>query len=311
MKSIVFALLIPCGSIPSALAGTLMAMGRCKQRYHRALFLGWLLPAVGVLNVMLIFIAIWPADELAELKKSTNCPTLGFSRCVCSLLSPFAHATLTTLTAAALALAALTAAALALAALTAASTALAALAALTAAAIVLPLSRHAGFQQQLGEALIEYGIDGAKDELGTAEERAEQGLSPGFMPQVEQRQATGFEPYTFPVNHKEIAVPRTMTTAELHRKGVTTNMRCARCYAVAVRDGETTWRHGDGKGGPRYVDGDNVPQSVRKMPNGDNVPALRARCVCARHAFRWSWMMGSHILVHGITRLSPCVLAAL
>lgn len=70
----------------------------------------------------------------------------------------------------------------------------------------------------------------------------------------------------------------TMTTAELHRKGVTTNMRCARCYAVAVRDGETTWRHGDGKGGPRYVDGDNVPQSVRKMPNGDNVPQSVIAC---------------------------------
>ena len=72
MKSVVFALLIPCGSILSALAGTLMAMGRCKQRYHRALFLGWLLSAVGVLNVMLIFIAIWPADELAELKSGSR-----------------------------------------------------------------------------------------------------------------------------------------------------------------------------------------------------------------------------------------------
>ena len=65
----------------SALAGTLMAMGRCKQRYHRALFLGWLLPAVGVLNVMIIFMAVWPADELEALKKSPGCPTLGFSRC--------------------------------------------------------------------------------------------------------------------------------------------------------------------------------------------------------------------------------------
>ena len=42
-----------------------MAMGRCKQRYHRALFLGWLLPAIGVLNVMLIFIAIWLASRRA------------------------------------------------------------------------------------------------------------------------------------------------------------------------------------------------------------------------------------------------------
>ena len=211
-----------------------MAMGRCKQRYHRALFLGWLLPAVGVLNVMLIFIAIWPADELAELKKSTNCPTLGFSRCVCSLLSPFAHATLTTLTAAALALAALTAAALALAALTAAATATAAL---TAAAMVLSPSLHAGFQQQLGEALIEYGIDGAKDELGTAEERAEQGLSPGFMPQVEQRQATGFEPYTFPVNHNDYS--RAPSEGSDHKHALCT-LLCRGC--ARWRDDMAPWR---------------------------------------------------------------------
>ena len=32
------------------------------------LFLGWLLPAVGVLNVMVVFIALLTADELAQLK---------------------------------------------------------------------------------------------------------------------------------------------------------------------------------------------------------------------------------------------------
>ena len=63
-----------------SLAATNMAMGRCKQRYHRALFLGWLLPAVGVLNVMVVFMALLTADELAELKKARHCATLGFSR---------------------------------------------------------------------------------------------------------------------------------------------------------------------------------------------------------------------------------------
>ena len=119
-----------------------MAMGRCKQRYHRALFLGWLLPTVGVINVMLVFVALWPADELEELKKkSKRCSTLGFNR---------------------------------------------------------------WFQQQLGEALIAHGIQMAKDELGDAEYRAEHGLSPSFMPQDEQRKATGFEVYTFPQNHKQL-----------------------------------------------------------------------------------------------------------
>ena len=88
------------------LAGTLMAMGRCKQRYHRALFLGWLLPAVGVINVMVVFLALWPSDELEELKKSRRCPTLGFNR---------------------------------------------------------------WFQQQLGEALIEYGVRLAKESLANAD----------------------------------------------------------------------------------------------------------------------------------------------
>ena len=54
-------------------AATNMAMGRCKQRYHRALFLAWLLPAIGVINVMIVFLALWPADELAKLKKSPHC----------------------------------------------------------------------------------------------------------------------------------------------------------------------------------------------------------------------------------------------
>ena len=43
------------------LAATRMGMGRCKQRFHRALFLGWLLPAAGVVNVRI---------ALSELVKS-------------------------------------------------------------------------------------------------------------------------------------------------------------------------------------------------------------------------------------------------
>ena len=51
--------------------------------------------------------------------------------------------------------------------------------------------------------MIAHGIQTAKDELGDAEERAEEGLSPSFMPQDEQRKATGFEVYTFPVSHTQ------------------------------------------------------------------------------------------------------------
>lgn len=37
------------------LAATKMQMGRCKQRFHRALFLSWLLPGIGVVNVRTAF----------------------------------------------------------------------------------------------------------------------------------------------------------------------------------------------------------------------------------------------------------------
>ena len=33
-----------------------------------------------MINVMIVFVALWPADELVELKKSKHCSTLGFNR---------------------------------------------------------------------------------------------------------------------------------------------------------------------------------------------------------------------------------------
>ena len=168
-----------------ALAGTRMAMGRCKQRYHRALFLGWLLPAVGVLIVMVIFVALWPKDELVDLKKSRRClgrcPTLGFNR---------------------------------------------------------------WFQQQLGEALIEYGTRLAKDQLGDVELRAEMGLSPSFMPMDRQRQATGFEVRAFPENHKQIFNGRGKINTAGKVKLPSLN-ECSRCAQLAQCDGDMGWYHID------------------------------------------------------------------
>ena len=200
--------------------GCMHAMGRCKQRYHRALFLGWLLPAVGVINVMIIFLALWPKDELEELKKSTRCPSLGFNR---------------------------------------------------------------WFQQELGEALIAHGVQMAKDELGTAEERAEQGLSPSFMPQTEQRKATGFEVYTFSVSHKEEHVMYQEEGKRVCRPGFGTSNYCARCYAVAERDGHMVWYHDDGRMNDHWV---------RKMPDGCNVPHNRWGCsVCKVYLCRACFRM--------------------
>ena len=196
-----------------ALAGTMMAMGRCKQRYHRALFLGWLLPAVGVLNVMVIFLALWPKDDLEELKKSRRCPNLGFNR---------------------------------------------------------------WFQQQLGEALIEYGTQLAKDKLGDVELRTELGVSPSFMPMDRQRRATGFQVHTFPESHQQLK--------SCYPKFGNSNL-CARCYDLAERDGEMGRYHQDPERDPTEPN-----PWVRKMPkpwkevNGKpqhNVPASRWGCsVC-------------------------------
>ena len=51
------------------LIATHMGMGRCKQRFQRALFLGWLLPAVGVLNVRIAFNQLWPEAISGELQR--------------------------------------------------------------------------------------------------------------------------------------------------------------------------------------------------------------------------------------------------
>ena len=123
----------------------------------------------------------------------------------------------------------------------------------------------------VGEALIAHGIQMAKDELGDVEERAEQGLSPTFMPQDEQRKATGFESYTFPVSHKEVKALWKESGKNVYLPGFGTN-RCARCYALAECDGQMGWYHDDGRENDRMV---------RKMPDGNNVPYCSWGCsVC-------------------------------
>ena len=66
------------------LAKTHMAMGRCKQRFHRSLFLGWLLPAVGVVNVRTAFCELlketWGDAALQKLKKAVGVQTTKFPK---------------------------------------------------------------------------------------------------------------------------------------------------------------------------------------------------------------------------------------
>eukprot|EP00966_Prymnesium_polylepis_P227335 5260589-Prymnesium_polylepis.1 len=48
------------------LAATNMQMGRCKQRFQRFLFLGWLLPAIGVVNTRIAFCELLKGGERSE-----------------------------------------------------------------------------------------------------------------------------------------------------------------------------------------------------------------------------------------------------
>ena len=120
--------------------------------------------------------------------------------------------------------------------------------------------------------MIAHGIQMAKDELGDVDERAEQALSPSFMPQDEQRKATGFEVYTFPVSHKEVKAMWKEGGKKVYLDGFSTVNYCVRCHALAERDGQMGWYHDDGRENDRMV---------RKMPDGNNVPYCSWGCsVC-------------------------------
>ena len=50
-------------------------MHKCRRRYHRQLFLGWLLPTIGFNNVLIAFKAFMDPDELAELRRRAESRT--------------------------------------------------------------------------------------------------------------------------------------------------------------------------------------------------------------------------------------------
>ena len=66
------------------LAATHMQLGRCKQRWQRSCFLGWLLPAVGLVNVRTAFCEImklvWGKGALGALKRARGVATTGFNK---------------------------------------------------------------------------------------------------------------------------------------------------------------------------------------------------------------------------------------
>ena len=62
------------------LVATHMGMGRCQQRYHRTMFLGWLLPAVGVVNVRIVFNALWPYAIDGSLQNRRGVKGIGYPK---------------------------------------------------------------------------------------------------------------------------------------------------------------------------------------------------------------------------------------
>ena len=103
---------------------------------------------------------------------------------------------------------------------------------------------------------------------------AQEGLAPSFMPQGRQRKATGFESYTFPTNHHEVQAIKTVKGRRTFLFG--SSNYCARCYALAERNGPMGWYHCDGR------DPSKPNPWVRKMPDGiSNIPRSSWGCsVC-------------------------------
>ena len=99
-----------------------------------------------------------------------------------------------------------------------------------------------------------------------------------------QRQATGFESYTFPQNHQQIFDSRNPNKNTVGRITMPGRHSCARCSALAQRDGEM---------GYYYLEASKQPcEMVRKMPkpwaigtHGEpihNIPASRWGCSICR-----------------------------
>jgi hypothetical protein len=66
------------------LAKTHMQMGKCKQRFLRSLFLGWLFPAIGLVNVRTAFKEIvkhvWGEETLAKLQRARGVAGTTFAK---------------------------------------------------------------------------------------------------------------------------------------------------------------------------------------------------------------------------------------
>ena len=130
------------------------------------------------------------------------------------------------------------------------------------------------FQIWLGEELSKWAEEQAKAELGTAEEREEGGLAPRWLSQQKQRPPQGHEVKPFPENHKRFKVGDKQFRVKL-----TTNQRCARCSAVALRDGFMGWLHDDGR---------EKDEWVRQMPGGGKPPTSNYACSICKRRFCWN-----------------------
>ena len=100
------------------------------------------------------------------------------------------------------------------------------------------------FQIWLGEELCKWAEEQAKAELGTADERAEQGLAPHWLSQQKQRPPQGHVVKPFPENHQRF---NTSNPGKHSRIKISSTKWCVRCLAVAKLDGYRGWFHNDGR----------------------------------------------------------------
>ena len=104
--------------------------------------------------------------------------------------------------------------------------------------------------------------------------RSTRALAPHWLSQQRQRPPQGHEVKPFPENHK-----RFMVGDKTFRVKISSTRWCARCRAVAMRDGFMGWYHDDGREKDRWV---------RKMPDGNNLPQSDYACSVCKRRFCWN-----------------------
>ena len=132
-------------------------------------------------------------------------------------------------------------------------------------------------QIQLAEGLMDLGVHLAKEELGTAEHRAQHHLAPHWMSRRKRRRARQLPPPVFPEHHKYINFTKLSTAdKKLPGGGKLGFGDCANCLARATEDGDVFHTPGG--------------HARNGMPNGLRCPQSEKGCsVCKVNLCKKCW----------------------